>query len=587
MLQVIRRLAVGVVTATAVLGASQSAAQMAPGWYATFGIHASEIDDADGRTAPFVVTLAPEMIDPAEPCLLGPVTGSIPGLGEALEGLGGTLGDSSGCLLGLLGPGLDEMAQPGQTSDVPLPTQPLGLRFEGGLGVSTAIGYQFIGGLRPELALGFTSNDFRSFSTIEERNGLDGKLEATRLGANLWYDLQVHERILPYAGVGVGYQRAKTTFDNGSDTDSNTHYQAGVGVGYLINPRTVVSLDYRYLVSNDIESSDFTPASPQPDPATGGVVGTRLDDRYEHTAHHIGLSLRYVFSEAPVADADGDGVPDFRDRCPNTPAGVQVDQAGCPLDSDGDGIPDHLDECPSTADGVTVDARGCPLDSDGDGVPDHLDQCPNTPKGTQVDTRGCPLDLRDTDGDGVPDLFDKCADTPAGAEVDENGCPLDRDGDGIADYLDDCPDTPPGLAVLPDGCALEGDCRRPRPGEAVDERGCAVAQTFILRGVKFEFDSSVLTPEAKSILDQVAETLSAYAHINVELGGHTDSIGSAAYNLGLSERRSVAVKDYLMGKRIPGERMTPVGYGQSQPIADNGTEAGREENRRVEMSVRR
>jgi len=68
-----------------------------------------------------------------------------------------------------------------------------------------------------------------------------------------------------------------------------------------------------------------------------------------------------------------------------------VDRVGCPIDSDGDGVPDYLDKCPGTPKGVKVDKAGCPLDSDGDGVPDYLDKCPGTPKGTKVDKRGCPI----------------------------------------------------------------------------------------------------------------------------------------------------------------------------------------------------
>lgn len=222
-------------------------------------------------------------------------------------------------------------------------------------------------------------------------------------------------------------------------------------------------------------------------------------------------------------------------------------------------------------------------DSDGDGVPDSLDQCPGTPPGVVVDATGCPLD---SDGDGVPDYLDQCPDTPAGVQVDAVGCPIDSDGDGIPDYLDECPNSPRGAQVMADGCALEGDCRRPRPGEEVDERGCAVGG-FILKGVKFEFDSDRLTEEAKRILDRVAETLNAYPEIDVDVEGHTDFIGSDAYNLGLSERRALAVKNYLISRGVAAERMTPIGYGRSRPIADNSTEEGREENRRVELKPRK
>jgi OOP family OmpA-OmpF porin len=97
-----------------------------------------------------------------------------------------------------------------------------------------------------------------------------------------------------------------------------------------------------------------------------------------------------------------------------------VDARGCPLDSDGDGVPDYLDKCPGTPKGVTVDANGCPLDSDGDGVPDYLDKCPGTPRSVKVDATGCPVD---SDGDGVADYLDRCPGTPRGVPVDKTGCP--------------------------------------------------------------------------------------------------------------------------------------------------------------------
>ncbi|HVT36255.1 MAG TPA: OmpA family protein [Nevskiaceae bacterium] len=221
-------------------------------------------------------------------------------------------------------------------------------------------------------------------------------------------------------------------------------------------------------------------------------------------------------------------------------------------------------------------------DSDGDGVPDDKDKCPGTPAGAIVDENGCE---KDSDGDGVPDRLDKCPDTPAGQKVGADGCPLDSDGDGIPDDVDECPHTPAGAKVLANGCALTGDCRTPRPGEQVDENGCAVDKTFILKGVNFEFDSDRLTEPSKQILDQTAETLKSYPDIKVEVAGHTDNIGSDSYNLGLSERRAIAVKNYLTGRGVDAARMSPNGYGLTQPIDSNDSEAGRAKNRRVELRV--
>lgn len=260
-------------------------------------------------------------------------------------------------------------------------------------------------------------------------------------------------------------------------------------------------------------------------------------------------------------------------------AGLRVSLGKKPYDrtqdSDGDGVPDSIDRCPNTPPGVQVDQYGCPLDGDGDGVPDYLDKCPNTPKGIQVDVNGCP----------VKKCTNLPADIPATA-IGQDGCPLDSDGDGVPDYLDECPHTPAGSKVLANGCALKGDCRTPKAGEAVDANGCAANHNFILKGVNFEFGSNRLTETAKQILNQVAETLNAYPDINVDVEGHTDYIGSDSYNMSLSERRADAVKDYLTASGVKAKRMTPIGYGKTRPIASNETEAGREQNRRVELHVK-
>ena len=120
-------------------------------------------------------------------------------------------------------------------------------------------------------------------------------------------------------------------------------------------------------------------------------------------------------------DRDGDGVPQSRDRCPDTIAGWPVDVRGCALDSDGDGVPDGRDACPTSHPRTTAGEDGCALDSDGDNVADGLDICPGTPAGALVGLRGCPMD---TDRDGVFDGIDRCSGTEAGANVDEWGCPI-------------------------------------------------------------------------------------------------------------------------------------------------------------------
>jgi len=231
-----------------------------------------------------------------------------------------------------------------------------------------------------------------------------------------------------------------------------------------------------------------------------------------------------------------------------------------PTDSDGDGVVDALDRCPATPAGRKVNAEGCELDSDGDGVVDALDRCPATPAGRKVNAEGCELD---GDGDGVVDALDRCPATPAGRTVNAEGCELDGDADGIVDAADQCPGT---LA-----------------GEPVDDKGCTLPKTLKLEGVNFDNDEDVLHPDSLAILEGVAATLKRYPGFKVEVAGHTDSHGSSAHNLDLSNRRAKAVMDYFIAHGIAADRMSAKGYGETQPIGNNYLEEGRVKNRRVEL----
>lgn len=232
------------------------------------------------------------------------------------------------------------------------------------------------------------------------------------------------------------------------------------------------------------------------------------------------------------------------------------------VDSDGDGVADSIDRCPGTPAGTVVDRYGCEADSDGDGVTDSADRCPGTPAGTRVDTQGC---AEDSDGDGVPDGDDECPDTVRGAAVDERGCELDGDDDGVVDRQDRCPDT--------------------RAGAQVDVRGCEITEEIRLPGVNFETDSARLLPGAEQVLEDAAATLARNPGIVVEVAGHTDSDGAAAYNEDLSARRAITVRDYLVDKGIAGDRLAVRGYGESEPIADNSTATGKAQNRRVVLRI--
>ncbi len=120
---------------------------------------------------------------------------------------------------------------------------------------------------------------------------------------------------------------------------------------------------------------------------------------------------------------------------------------------------------------------------------------------------------------------------------------------------------------------------------AVDTDGCPRKGSITLEGVNFEVNSATLTADSRTVLDRVADDLRKYPRLKIELQGHTDSTGSDAYNLDLSQRRASSVMKYLMDAGVPASQMTARGYGESEPIADNKTADGKARNRRVVMKV--
>jgi OOP family OmpA-OmpF porin len=164
----------------------------------------------------------------------------------------------------------------------------------------------------------------------------------------------------------------------------------------------------------------------------------------------------------------------------------------------------------------------------------------------------------------------------------------DADNDGVLDDVDQCPDTPYGTTVDTTGCPPpppEPVCAPVGENGEVELAGCTTGDVVVLHGVTFEFDSERLTANARTILDGVVTALESAPDIRVEVGGHTDARGSDDYNQRLSERRAASVRDYLVDKGIDAARLSAVGYGEAKPVADNDSDEGREQNRRVELTV--
>lgn len=263
-----------------------------------------------------------------------------------------------------------------------------------------------------------------------------------------------------------------------------------------------------------------------------------------------------VIVEKPL-DTDGDGIYDIDDACPTVAGLAQFN--GCP-DTDGDGIEDSKDDCPTVA--GLAELNGCP-DTDGDGITDGKDACPTVAGIAKFG--GCPDP--DRDGDGIINEKDKCPDV-AGSFIAQ-GCP-DRDGDGVMDDEDKCPDVA--------GPASNKGC--PEVKEEVKKR-----LAFAARNIQFETGKATIKPVSYKILDEVASILKEYPYYDVNVDGHTDNVGKPASNLKLSQERAAAAVAYLVSKGIPANRLVSAGYGDTKPVADNKTAAGRAQNRRVEFNL--
>lgn len=209
----------------------------------------------------------------------------------------------------------------------------------------------------------------------------------------------------------------------------------------------------------------------------------------------------------------------------------------------------------------------CPTEQEAVAAPvEAAPACPSAaPAGALLDAQGCAFD---SDADGVVDGIDMCANTPAGVKVDRVGCPIDTDKDAVADFEDMCPATPLGTIVDPAGCPLAGE------------------KILSLTGVNFATNKAILTKDAQEILEQAVAVLkNTDSVIEVRVEGHTDSRGTDAYNMALSQKRAQAVVDYLTSRGVKSGSLIAVGMGETSPVANNDTEAGRAANRRVDFVV--
>ncbi len=324
--------------------------------------------------------------------------------------------------------------------------------------------------------------------------------------------------LVPFALLGGGVMGAGS---NALGQDSDKLFHFGVGAKLGLDDFLGLRLDLRDNLTqkNAAESGTLT--------------------------HHPELTLGFAFTldpakkaapAEPPPDADGDGILDAQDKCPNE-AGAAPD--GCPL----------------------------PKDSDGDGVTDLRDACPNE---AGLAPTGCPD--RDTDHDCVPIPVDRCPDQPG---LPQDGCPdPDPDHDGISGANDQCPDKPETVNGFEDG----DGCPDTLPEKVKKYSG-------VVPGIEFDLARATIRPASRATLDEAASVLKEYPALRIAISGHTDNQADRSKNLELSQQRAESVKAYLVQQGIDASRIETRGAEPDEPIADNKLPAGRQKNRRIEFKL--
>ncbi len=360
-------------------------------------------------------------------------------------------------------------------------------------------------------------------------SNINSNLDLVNTALNLRYKFTDESKSLrPYIYAGPSYLA--------NNSQSAFNIDAGLGAKLFVSEVTAFYIDAGYI--GGIKTADRS--------------NTGIDNFWKAT-----LGLEFDFGKAK--DSDMDGIADKKDKCPNTPTGVMVDEYGCPLDRDGDRVADYEDDCPDEA-GI-ISLKGCP-DRDGDGIADKDDDCADVAGLKKF--MGCP----DTDDDGIVDKNDKCPDTPKGCAVDADGCPLDSDKDGVIDCQDKCP-TEAGLKDN-DGC----------PAVEVEWEEMTFGPVY------FDFDKYNLSPNAMAKLNEVVEIVNSSASYDVIVSGYTDNIGTEEYNQKLSERRAKSIVVYLTKRGVNNAYVGIKGYGENNPIAQNTTSENRQKNRRAEFQIK-
>ena len=397
----------------------------------------------------------------------------------------------------------------------------------------------------------------------------------------------------PYLYIGAGYLKWEVKDKPRSPSpfpfikDSGWDFFIPAGFGFEVAISDVVTLDftggYNYTFTDNLNYYNNKDAGNgnQNDGYWNGGIGISFTGESGNSDKDIdGLTKnqeKEIGTDPNKPDSDGDGLKDGAEFLTyNTnPLNPDSDEDGLndseevkkyftdpnSTDTDGDGLSD-FDEV------LTYKSDPTKIDTDFDGLKDN----------EEVTYKSDPANP-DTDGDGLKDGAEiiKYKTNPTKSDSDEDGLP---DGMEILKYFTNPLSKDTDNGSTDDKTEIE---RGTNPLNPKDDVILDVSKPVILEGVTFETGKAEITPESEQVLERAFNTLVAYPEMKVEIRGYTDNVGSASFNLKLSQRRADAVRNWLIKKGIEPKRIVAKGYGESNPIATNQTPEGRRLNRRIEF----
>lgn len=382
--------------------------------------------------------------------------------------------------------------------------------------------------------------------------GSDDRLRLNTLDLNALRVFKREDRINPYLIGGIG----RLDNDGPSGSEGGVFYKLGAGMMADIAKSTAKGTNL----------------------AMRGEIHTRRSEDFNDYVASLGLVYSWGGSiAAPAAaaiaaiapavvkpvdgDDDRDGVPNSRDKCPNTPAGAKVDSDGC--------------ECGDVVlRGVTFVTDSSEITPQGQLVLDSLVAGLARRAGTKLEIRG------HTDSVGSEAynlaLSQRRADSVKAYLVSKGLNAADLSTIGLGE-----------MQHIATNDTAEGREQNRRVTLQALSVICEAraSEDLVLRGVTFKTNSAVITPTSKLVLDSAVAYLKARPNASAEVRGHTDSVGNDDANMRLSKARAEAVRDYLIAGGIDAGRLTANGYGETEHIAPNDTPAGREQNRRVTLRI--